>query len=131
MTDPAPKDDTQGLPTLDVVPSDDTVEIIRAVQAFVLKHPAAAKAIFAGLIAEGRAYARTPKGATARSASEQSQLVHQARLLMDLPGLSMLEPEDGAILPSALVDTVFMMASNESSPDFLKALFELGGADES
>lgn len=116
-------DDT--LPVLDLAPADDTVALVRMVQKFVLTHPAAAKAIFAGLIAEGRAFAETPAGGVTRQHLEQSELVHKARLLLDLPGLSMLEPDDGAVLPSTLVDTVFMMAANSDDDNFLSALFEV------
>ena len=125
MTEPHNPQPSEGLPSLDIVPAEDPVALIRAAQSFVLKHPAAAKAIFAGLIAEGRAYAQTPQGAAARQGLERSELVHKGRLLLDLPGLSMLEPDDGAILPSALVDTVFMMAANGAEPAFLKALFDV------
>ena len=126
MTDAATDD---GLPVLDLAPADETVALIQMVQKFVLTHPAAAKAIFAGLMAEGRAFAQTPPGATARQELEQSELVHKARLLLDLPGLSMLEPDDGAVLPSTLVDTVFMMAANSEDDGFLSALFEVETPD--
>lgn len=119
----------EALPVLDLVPVDETVELVRAVQKFVLTHPAAAKTIFAGLIAEGRAFAQTPAGIVARQELEYSDLVHKARLLLDLPGLSMLEPDDGAVLPSTLVDTVFMMAANSEDDGFLSALFEVESPD--
>lgn len=119
-----------GLPALDLAPADETVALISAVQRFVMTHPAASKALFAGLVAEGRAYAETADGAKVKDRLVQSDLVHQARLLLDLPGLSMLEPDDGAILPSTLVDTVFMMAANGSDAAFLDALFAMEGVHD-
>ena len=50
------------LPTVQLAEADIQLKLIRRMQAFVLKHPVAAKAAFAALVEEGLAFAETPEG---------------------------------------------------------------------
>lgn len=118
------------LPTVVLSPTDQTLHILRSLQAVILKHPAAAKAIFAGLIAEGRAFAGTPEGAAWRDRLAASELLHRARLVLDFPALSMLEPETPEFLPSAYADAVFMLASGQKPGALLDPMFRWEWGDD-
>lgn len=119
-----------GLPTVTLQTVDQSVDIIKQFQAIILKHPVASKAAFAALMAEGRAYARTPEGAQLLGKIERSELLHRARMLLDLPGLSALEDDRVTALPSTLLDTIFMMASNSENNEYIAALFEWDKGDD-
>jgi|SRR5271166_6005141 len=118
------QDDADSLPTVHLDGSEFELMILRRLQAFVLKHPAAAQAAFVSLVAEGKAFAETPEGKELRSKLAASELIHRARLIFDLPGLSMLSRDGPGLLPSAYVDAIFMLASSHkpdemfNHPDF-------------
>jgi len=52
--------DGDGLPTVYLPSSETAIQVLRRLQALVVKHPIAAKAAFDALIAEGRSFAQTP-----------------------------------------------------------------------
>jgi hypothetical protein len=114
--DEEPEADT--LPTVYLDASEMALRMLRHLQAFVLKHPEAAKAAFVGLVAEGAAFAQTPEGKEWRVKLAASELIHRARLIFDLPGLSMLARDGPELLPSAYVDALFILASH-NRPDEL------------
>jgi hypothetical protein len=114
-----------GLPELSLGEPEDAAELIKRLQSFVLKHPFAAQAAFSALISEGEAFARTPEGAAWRDRLVNSELVHRARLALDLPGLSLLGRSD-ASAPSGFVDAIFMLASSRRPDEMLDALFAAG-----
>jgi hypothetical protein len=121
--------DDDGLPTVFLFAPDTAVDVLRRLQALVLKHPVAAKAAFDALIAEGRAFAQTPDGQAWRDKLVGSELLHRARLIFDFPGLSMLERDSPEVLPSAYLDTIFMLASSRKPAELLDSLFEWGVDD--
>jgi hypothetical protein len=122
------RSDGDGLPTVYLPSSETALQLLRGLQAFVLKHPVAAKAAFGGLIAEGRAFAQTPEGKVWQAKLAASELLHRARLVLDFPGLSMLERDSPEALPSTYLDTIFMLASSRKPDELLDPLFE-GGRD--
>jgi len=112
------------LPTVNLSPPETAVQILQRLQALVLKHPVAAKAAFDALIEEGRTFARTPEGKTWQDKLAASELLHRARLIFDFPGLSILEHDKPEVLPSAYLDTIFMLASSRNPDELLGPLFE-------
>jgi hypothetical protein len=122
--------DCDGLPTVYLQSSETALQVLRRLQALVLKHPVAAKAAFGALIAEGRAFAQTPEGKAWQGRLATSELLHRARLALDFPGLSMLECDSPNVLPSAYLDTIFMLASSRKPDELLDPLFEWGRSDD-
>jgi hypothetical protein len=126
-----PPDPPDRLPTVHLQPPDDTAALLRSLQAIVLKHPAAAQAAFRALVAEGEAFARTPEGQSWKRQLENSTLLHRARLILDFPGIAMLEADSPGVLPSTYIDTIFMLASSRSPDEVLNHLFRWDqGQDE-
>jgi len=127
MTDTGERADSErddGLPSVTIPSIDASVEVVRRLQAIVLKHPVASKAAYSALMAEGRAFADTPEGARWKQIIARSDLLDRARLLLDLPGLSTLEEAEGSVLPSTLLDTIFMIASNSRNGEFVDTLLK-------
>ena len=120
---PDPPDPDELLPTLHLLPPDETARLLRTLQAAVLKHPAAAQAAFRALVAEGEAFARTPEGQSWKQKLQNSDLLHRARLILDLPGIAMLEAGSPGVHPSTYIDTIFMLASSRNPDEVLNHLF--------
>jgi hypothetical protein len=121
---PANASEELELPAVRLTSAEAHIRILRRLQAAALQHPIAAKAAFAALVAEGLAYARTPEGARWAEKLANSDLLHRARLMLDLPGLALLERETRSALPSAYLDTVFMLAASPKPGEVLEPLFE-------
>jgi hypothetical protein len=117
------------IPTVRLPAIEAHVQIIQRLQAFVLKHPVAANALFCTLVAEGQAFARTPEGRLWKDRLSRSELIHRARLTLDFPGFSMLEHGEGQIVPSAYLDAVFVLASASRPTEVLNSLFEWGAGE--
>ena len=120
-----------GLPTVTLGEPGEIAGLIRSLQGFVLKHPLAAQALFSALVSEGEAFAKTPEGEAWRERIAGSELIHRARLALDLPGLSLLTRAPGAVLPSGFVDALFTLAASRRADEILDPLFAAGlDADE-
>jgi len=92
----------------------------------VLQHPVAAKALFAGVVAEGRAFARTERGAQLRAGLARSARMRRGALLWRSLTLGMLDPMDPAVLPSTYVDTLLRALDGEALERLLGRLQQLG-----
>lgn len=122
---------SDGIPVVDLHDRDeDILRVLRALQAALLKHPVAGQAVFNALVSEGRNFAKTCDGKAARDKLERSELLHRARLIFDFGTLSMLEHDPPDIMPSAYIDTLFMLASGDRADHILHRLFDDGSSDE-
>ncbi len=100
-----------------------TLRILQSVQRLLLQHPIAFQAAYSALIAEGRQFEKTSEGQALKARLERSPLVQQLRYVFDLTTFSLLEREEPETLPSAYIDTLFMLASSHRSDDILDRLF--------
>jgi hypothetical protein len=114
------------MPTVRLSEPEAHVEMIRRLQGFALKHPVAAAAIYSALVTEGEAFARTLEGDRWKHRLARSELVHRARLLLDFPGFLMLERNESQIVPSAFLDTVFLLSTARKPDELLDSLSEWG-----
>jgi hypothetical protein len=121
--------DGDELPTLVLPQLDACTELLQTLQVAVLRHPIAAKALFGLLVAEGRAFAETIEGRVWQEKLAQSELLHRARLVLDLPALAILESTSPQALPSAYLDTIFALACSRQPGRLLTQLFEWGSVD--
>lgn len=92
----------------------------------VLRHPVAAQAAFAALVAEGRRFAQTDEGRRWRDALADSELVRRGRALWEGSVLNLLEDDREAMLPSALVDAIARAASRGELGSFVGELLGPG-----
>lgn len=102
---------------------EDSVRVLRSLQALVLEHPVAAQAAFSALVAEGRAFAASEAGREWRERLTRSTLLHRARIVFEIGTLWMLDDEPLGPLPSAYLDAVFMSASSDEMEPILNRLF--------
>jgi len=113
-----------GIPTIELHDLDaSTLGVLSALQRMILKHPIAFQAAFSALIAEGKSYEKTPEGRDAKARLENSPLVHQLQYVLDLTTFSLLERAPPDILPSAYIDTLFMLSASDHSDTLLDRLF--------
>lgn len=99
--------------------TDSLARVLRAATRLLLEHPAVMQATFAALVAEGRAFARSPEGERWERALAGSELVRHGRAIWESSALNLLEDSPGAVLPSAVIDAFVHAAS---SPDLQEKL---------
>lgn len=97
---------------------------LRGLQRLILDHPIAARRIFGALVAEGREFAKTERGADWSARLRDSDLLRQMRLVVQMTSLSMLEHADEPdVLPSAYLEALFAASTSEESDELLNRLF--------
>lgn len=105
-------------------PDDALHRVLLQLQASILRHPVAAQALFASLVAEGRRYAKTPEGEAWRARLSGSELIQRTRVVWDVTTLRMLEDDPDTLLPTAAADAIVQAARRDDLEPFLSRLFE-------
>lgn len=124
---PAPDED--GIPVVAIRdPRDALAAVLREAQVATLKHPVAAQAAFAALVAEGRRHAATPEGARLRARLSRSTLLRRVREAWEVATFNLLEDAPAGPLPSAYVDTV-LLAAQEGALEPVLARLAVGLED--
>lgn len=108
------------------VEGDEVAALVRQLQMSLLRHPAAAQAAFAALVAEGRRYAETEEGARWREALARSELVRRLRPVYESITLHMFEADPQTTLPSAYLDALVQVARADHLERALTRLQGLG-----
>jgi hypothetical protein len=106
---------------------DEMLAALRQLQTSVVKHPAAAQAMFQYLSAEGRRYQTTPAGQAWEQRLRQSRLVRQLGLVFDLSTISLLDRDPPGALPTQLLDVLFTLSAIDDSDALLDRLFRWEG----
>ena len=107
--------------------SDAIVDLLRDVQRSVMAHPEASRAMFSALVREGRMFAQTSEGRRWREQVQRLALLERALLVWQSATLWMLEEQDGAATPSALIDAFAAAAASPDRDVLLDRLFrEMG-----
>lgn len=120
---------SQGVPGEEATEAE-TLPFLRGLQEMLLRHPQAAREVFGALVAEGRRALETEEGRRQADALRDSDLMHQARLVLQMTSLSLLEGADRPnLLPSAYLDGFFRAAASSDPDALLDRLFD-GGGDE-
>jgi hypothetical protein len=109
-------------------PSPQLASLLRALQLTLLRHPLAARAAVAGLVAEGRRFAATPEGARRGRELAGSRLLAHARLVWKMASLGSFEDDAPEVLPSAYLEGVLLTAASGDPDRVLDRLF--GGTPE-
>ena len=119
---------TGSAPEVDVSRGDSVDDLLRVVHQALLEHPIAARAIFAGLVREGRRHAATPEGRALRERLARSREVHRAALLWRTLTMGMLSEADEGGLPSAYLDGLTRLALDPGLERTLSRLASKRGA---
>lgn len=90
---------------------------LRALHRAISDHPAAAQALFAALVAEGRAYAATHEGRALHERLSRSELVHDARAVWSTLVAGRLVEDTDLVLPTAVIEAIARAASCVSPED--------------
>lgn len=110
-------------------PDDANARRLRELQLAILKHPVAAQAAFAALVAEGRRFAQTEEGAELKRRLTRSALLDRVRLAFETSTLWVLDADAPETLPSAYLDALFQVASGPELEIVLDRLFPDGQVD--
>lgn len=111
---------SRGLPVASLRASDDhLLATLREARWQFLRHPVAAQALFSALVAEGRAYARTPEGRALRQRLAASDLVRDLRVAWDLTTAEILQEDPPSMLPTAFLDALLQAASHPELEDLI------------
>lgn len=114
----------------DAVDTDTIDQTLLRLQLAVFRHPAAAKALWSALVAEGHRFAHTQDGARWAAALAGSELMERGRLVWDVMTLRALDPSEDGPLPTALLDMFANLSSVDNLEKRLSVLFEeLFGVD--
>lgn len=105
-------------------PEDELSTLLRQLQRLIVRHPAAAQAMFSAFVAEGRAFALSEQGKRWRDRLIGSALIRRGRAVWEVGTLNMLEEDRDVVLPSKLLEAVVNGSSIEALEPFLSQLFE-------
>lgn len=108
--------------------AEDTDVLVRltGLQRALFKHPAAAQALYAALVAEGRAWAETEEGRARWEALATSPKVRQARAAWETTTLNSLDARRVGTLPGVYVDALLAAAGHEDPEALFARLFAVG-----
>ncbi len=113
------------VPEFDVHEEDGLFAALRQAQQLILRYPVSAQALFASVVAEGRAFAETPDGAALRDRLAGSELIRRGRVVWEVGTLNVLEEEPATALPSKLMDALAKAATVPDLEPMLTRLFRL------
>jgi hypothetical protein len=82
------------------------IDVVRRAHRILLEHPVAAKAAYAALARQGRAFAATPEGAALRARLVRSRRLGRASLLWRSLTMGMLDELDPGELPATYLDNL-------------------------
>lgn len=108
-------------------PMDPVADFLADLSMAVLKHPAAAQAVFSALVAEGQRFAHTDEGARWRSALADSDLARRGHALWEGSLLKVLEESPDAILPTAIVEAVVHATARADLTNVLQEVLDRVG----
>jgi hypothetical protein len=112
----------RGPPTVTLAPdAEDLERTLQALQRAALAHPAAAAGLFRALVAEGRAWARTPEGKALRDRLAGAPILDRVRLVFDKATGDWLSA-DGELLPSTMAEAVVIAAGRPDAEQILDHL---------
>lgn len=115
---------SRGAPDVVLSDADDALRVpLDTVHRTILRHPVAAQAAFAALVAEGRAYAETDDGRALAEQLRGSELLERLRMVWESASLGMLERDPDVILPGALVEALAALASRQGLETMLSDWF--------
>ena len=114
--------------------SDELGDLLARLQTVIMQYPIAAQAIFRALVAEGRAFAKTPEGHALAGRLADSALVRRGRLAWDVITLRAFDDDPDVTIPSVFLDALAKTAATDALEPLLSRLFEESGrlrADDS
>jgi hypothetical protein len=102
------------------------VAILDSAQIALLKHPVAAQAAFAALVAEGRLFAETDSGRQWLEVLKSSELMRKLRWIWETTSLNMLEEDVNTIVPSTYLEALLRAAGTPDMEILLSRIKGMG-----
>ncbi len=101
---------------------DPLLDVVRRAHGLLLEHPVAAKAAYAALARQGRAFAATPEGAALRARLVRSRRLGRASLLWRSLAMGMLDELDPGELPATYLDNLLRVVDRADLEQLLGRL---------
>lgn len=105
-------------------PDEELARVLEGLRDVLLRHPIAAQAAFAALVAEGRRYATTEEGLAWYERLVESELLDRVRLVWDAAGMTAFVAEPSEALPSVFVEGVVRAAASSGLEPLLSRIFD-------
>ena len=103
---------------------DELDAVLHQLQLVILRHPLAAQALFRGLVAEGRAFARTAEGQRWAAVLADSPLIRRGGMVWDVTTLRTLDDDPETQVPSGILDAFVKVTLVDALEPLLSRLFE-------
>lgn len=103
---------------------DDLGVLLAKLQSIVVQYPIAAQAAFRALVAEGRGYARTPRGSEWASTLADSPLMRRGRMAWDVVTVRAFDDDPDVTIPTVFLDALARTAAVDALEPLLSGLFE-------
>ncbi|MBY0279184.1 hypothetical protein K2Z84_27950 [Candidatus Binatia bacterium] len=103
---------------------DDLERLLAELQALVVQYPIATQAAFRALVAEGRAFARTPRGQELAQSIADSPLVRRGRMAWDVVTARAFDDDPDVTIPTVFLDALAKTAAVDALEPLLSRLFE-------
>lgn len=117
------------LPTLVIEDERTQVDpLLLDVRRALWRHPLAAQALFAMLVAEGRRFAATPEGRDWSERLRHSEPLEQASVVWDLVTSRALEDTQDTVVPSVIAEAFVKAATDRSLGQLITLLTTAQGA---
>lgn len=97
-------------------------DFLLASQRFLMKHPQASREVIAGLLEEGRQFARTPEGKAWMEALTHSELVKRSLMIWEAYGLDLLLQTQPSVTPSTWLEMIVAAMANPDLESILSML---------
>ncbi len=100
------------------------LEALRAAQHLMMRYPVASRRAIASFCAEGRRFAQTEEGAALKEKLGRASAMRKARTVWETTTLNLMEEREEALLPSMMLEALFLAGSMQNLEPFLMQLFE-------
>jgi hypothetical protein len=109
---------------------DELADLLAQLQLIVVQYPIAAQALFRALVAEGKAFAKTPDGAEWAARLAGSAMVRRGRLAWDVLTLRAFDDDPEVTIPSVFLDALAKTAAMDALEPLLSRMFEESAAHD-
>lgn len=100
------------------------LEALRAGQHLMMRYPVASRRAIESFCEEGKRFAQTEEGRALKEKLGRSSAMRKARTVWETTTLNLMEEREEALLPSMMLEALFLAGSMKNLEPFLMQLFE-------
>ncbi len=100
------------------------LEALRAGQHLMMRYPVASRRAIEAFCEEGKRFSQTEEGRALKEKLGRSGAMRKARTVWETTTLNLMEEREEALLPSMMLEALFLAGSMQNLEPFLMQLFE-------